>query len=230
MSDALPLQDCSICGKQNPPDVKKCEHCDSFQYKRHCVVCGGNLAAGATYCNECKSHQDWRRHIGVSQTTLALLVALVSLVTPMLKEIADFTRRHSLTTVVFQSATDKEITINALNTGKSRSLLRGFRLVSGDHRILNDAELDVVSNDSKLTVLRGDEEMSIRLKPLTGLTAHTPYDELSDSLKNLKLTLVVDVQESTGVLKERRDTFPAVRIERFILNAVPQDASQSQEP
>jgi hypothetical protein len=220
---------CTTCGNIVRQDAKKCEHCNEVQYERQCAVCGANMPYRASYCNACKSYQNWRRHIGVSQTTLALLVALISMVTPMLKEISDFARRDSNTTVAFQSATEKEITVNVLNTGKSRSLLRRFRLVSGDHRILEDADLDVVANDSKLTVLRADDEMSIRLKPLTGLTAHKPYEELSDSLRNLEMTLVIDVQESTGIVELRRHTFPAVRIERFILEAVPPDVPQDEE-
>ena len=67
----------------------------------------------------------------------------------------------------------------------------------------------------------GDEERTLRLKPLTGLKSDVPYHQLSDALKDIDMTLVVEVQESTGRV-ERVDTFSALRIERFILTHVPQ--------
>ena len=45
-----------------------------------CHACQEELKAGARKCRYCGSSQDWRRHLTFSSTVLALLVALVSVV------------------------------------------------------------------------------------------------------------------------------------------------------
>lgn len=44
--------------------------------QKPCIACGFLIPATATLCKECKSHQNWQRHLQVGQTSLALLVAL----------------------------------------------------------------------------------------------------------------------------------------------------------
>jgi len=46
--------------------------------KQPCLVCREPINKGALFCNKCNSHQDWRRHIPLSNNVLSLLVALVS--------------------------------------------------------------------------------------------------------------------------------------------------------
>jgi hypothetical protein len=46
-----------------------------------CTQCRAIIPSDARICNECKSFQDWRGYLSVSSTMLALLVALVSVVT-----------------------------------------------------------------------------------------------------------------------------------------------------
>src|SRR5688500_2359672 len=43
-----------------------------------CVVCQEPIRLGATTCIHCGSSQGWQRHLSVSSTVLALLVALIS--------------------------------------------------------------------------------------------------------------------------------------------------------
>lgn len=49
--------------------------------KVRCQSCRGIIEKGATKCIHCDSYQNWRRHINVSSTVLALLVALISVLT-----------------------------------------------------------------------------------------------------------------------------------------------------
>ena len=140
------LRRCLVCGNTIPKATRKCHYCDSREYKRLCEVCGKNLPFKAKQCIECKSYQGGlRQYFGMSQTVLALVVALLSVLTPLLKQIADYANRHSATTIAFQSTTDQEITINVMNTGRARSVLRRYWLRSKDQRVLKDAELDLVS-------------------------------------------------------------------------------------
>ena len=46
----------------------------------HCSQCRLEIPENAKFCTHCQSYQDWRRHFSVSSTVLALLTALVSVV------------------------------------------------------------------------------------------------------------------------------------------------------
>lgn len=46
-----------------------------------CRVCGEDIKASAQKCIRCDSYQDWRGRLGLSSTVLALLVALISVIT-----------------------------------------------------------------------------------------------------------------------------------------------------
>lgn len=49
-----------------------------------CFQCCNEIPANAKICTACSSFQNWRRHLNFSSTVLALLVALVSVSTPLL--------------------------------------------------------------------------------------------------------------------------------------------------
>ncbi|MEG3148237.1 hypothetical protein U1839_26620 [Sphingomonas sp. RT2P30] len=48
---------------------------------KDCPVCAERIKAGARRCRYCGSSLSWREHLGLGNTILALLVALVSVVT-----------------------------------------------------------------------------------------------------------------------------------------------------
>lgn len=54
-----------------------------------CSICGEPVQLTARKCIHCDSYLDWRRWIGLSQLTLALIIALISVITtgvPIIKE------------------------------------------------------------------------------------------------------------------------------------------------
>jgi hypothetical protein len=53
-----------------------------------CRVCKQEIKVGARKCIHCESYQDWRRHIGLGNNVLALLVALLSILTVLIPVIA----------------------------------------------------------------------------------------------------------------------------------------------
>ena len=67
----------------------------SRQAKKECVVCGEQIPATAQKCTHCEGFQDWRRHINFSATVLALLTALVSVVSTSLPNIIELLRGHN---------------------------------------------------------------------------------------------------------------------------------------
>ena len=52
-----------------------------------CRTCRKEIEPGAKKCVECDSYQDWRRFLAMGNTTLALLVALISVITAALPAI-----------------------------------------------------------------------------------------------------------------------------------------------
>lgn len=51
--------------------------------KKECIHCAHPIPANAKYCTECNNHQGWRRYMTFSGSVLALLVALISVSTPL---------------------------------------------------------------------------------------------------------------------------------------------------
>jgi hypothetical protein len=223
-SDTKP---CKMCGKDILRVALRCEHCQSLQFTTQCVVCQEYIPFNADYCNECKSYQDerrvWGRYFGVSQAMLALIVALITVLTPLLRATIDFLNRDSNTKIVFQSATLDEIMIVAMNTGLRPSSLRRSWLEPAGHDVIRKADLKIVSDDLKMmSIIPANEQVSIRFRVRTGLTATVPHSELAEKLLGRDMLIVVEVEESIGDVKERSVTVGAEQLEDFILTQVPE--------
>ena len=83
-----------------------------------CCVCHESIEIGAKKCVHCNSYQDWRRYLNLSSTMLALIVALVSVLSisiPMLKD--NFKPNNSKINILFQSDSFKNLTFIASNSG-----------------------------------------------------------------------------------------------------------------
>lgn len=44
---------------------------------KQCIQCASEIPSAARKCVHCQSLQDWRRHIDIGNTSLALLIALL---------------------------------------------------------------------------------------------------------------------------------------------------------
>ena len=83
-----------------------------------CVVCKESIRQSARKCVHCESYQGWRRHIAVGDAFLALLVALVSVLSlslPIFREI--YSSNNSEVRVTFQDAQGRYLFMIASNTG-----------------------------------------------------------------------------------------------------------------
>jgi hypothetical protein len=95
----------------------------------NCVVCFEKIHPRAKKCIHCDSFQDWRRHINFGSTVLALLVALVSVLSlsiPVLKDA--LTIPNSKIIFSYQSVRNDVINVIASNTGEEAGSIvdRGF--------------------------------------------------------------------------------------------------------
>ncbi|HEX8409550.1 MAG TPA: hypothetical protein VF883_11830 [Thermoanaerobaculia bacterium] len=85
-----------------------------------CVACGLPIKGGVTKCVHCGSLQGWRRHITTGNTFLALLVALVSVLTmsaPVLRDA--FRSRNSKVSVTYAGTQGDYLFLVASNDGRS---------------------------------------------------------------------------------------------------------------
>lgn len=83
-----------------------------------CTTCLEPIKPGAKKCLRCDSYQDWRRHLSISSSVLALLVALVSVLTfaiPVFKSAT--TPKDSSIQVSLQRIVDDDIYLLATNSG-----------------------------------------------------------------------------------------------------------------
>lgn len=83
-----------------------------------CIVCAHPIPEAAKFCIHCENHQGWfRRNIGVGETTLALLVALVAAIGAAIPPIGALFSRPSAsivqTSVVFTDGSLKVVMANA---------------------------------------------------------------------------------------------------------------------
>lgn len=96
---------------------------------RRCPDCLEQVPYKVRICPNCKAYQDWRRYFGFGQTTLALLVALISVATPFVQTVPNlFRSRGSDISILMESATDRELSLIARNDGRSSGVMRAIEL------------------------------------------------------------------------------------------------------
>jgi hypothetical protein len=87
-----------------------------------CAVCRESIKQGAKKCIRCGSALDWRRWLGVSETTLALLVALISVIGSTGPRIIElFTYKHSDLRLVLRPTDYQHLQLDAWNQGNTTS-------------------------------------------------------------------------------------------------------------
>jgi hypothetical protein len=96
-----------------------------------CAVCKEPIQAGALKCIHCESYLDWRGYLAVSQTTLALLIALISVVSSMVPPLVDWMSRHysDIHAEVRQPYLDR-LEISVANTGNRPGMLVSVSLAA----------------------------------------------------------------------------------------------------
>lgn len=83
-----------------------------------CGVCSEQVPDTAKFCTHCNHYLDWRRWLSMSQTTLSLLVALVSVIGAMGPAIVQaFRADNSKVKATFQSFVGGKVLMIVSNTG-----------------------------------------------------------------------------------------------------------------
>jgi hypothetical protein len=222
---------CRVCGHPMPADATYCTECKYVRavvYK-NCRVCSARMPEDADRCNACSSFQDWRRHVPHSTTTLALLTALVTALSPALQQLSNVMNRHSDTSFIVSGATPQFITLTVANTGRSASLLRSFRLTF-DGLPLEDVELRVILKDQeegRMYIAPGTKVVHVRASGVAQTGRLTKLDIAKLLTIERTITLTVQIKESddpaNGPWTEVPAVIPAAFLRPYLLEAILDD-------
>lgn len=98
-----------------------------------CKVCREDIKLGAKKCTHCNSYQDWRRLVAVSSSVLALLVALVSVISTTLPHLSEiFVEEFSNVNIQAHSIKSQYIEVVAYNSGNKEAFFNTATLSAED--------------------------------------------------------------------------------------------------
>jgi hypothetical protein len=96
-----------------------------------CSVCREPIRRGARKCIHCNSMLDWRGWLGISETALALLVALVTVVGASApRVVALLTHKYSDVRLSYYQVNGQFLQLTAWNQGNSNGLLLSAKIVA----------------------------------------------------------------------------------------------------
>lgn len=179
-----------------------------------CKQCKNDIPAGARICSKCSSYQDWRIFIPFSNTALALLAALISVMgiaAPAIYKLIHTPKSNAyLSMPSFEGTT---LRIVAVNTGDApASLIRAWI----DSEYLAAATKVRLRNDSDAIIQPGHKLITFDLVPL--------LDE-DDSYRSSLEMLAYVIQKKSGPRTEIR--FHLLQSDGgFAVQAVSVDAGQ----
>lgn len=224
-----PTKPCEVCGLPIPATAIKCKECKSAQRGKDCVHCGASIPGKATVCSECDGYQDWRRRVPVSQMTLALLVAVFSVIGASFPYAVKFINLRSQTSGFFlETAIDKTltnsdersvITARLTNDGGRASEAKGARIDFG-LAALPPATLEIMNRNSSVVPAGGTSDIRLFVYGLktkqppganvTEQQSNAARADLALALCSAKVTLFVSVRERSrlGRLESPKDLEP----------------------
>ncbi|EPV9122369.1 hypothetical protein ACWAUT_005495 [Pseudomonas aeruginosa] len=175
--DSTPLQQASI-----PAGDSILDSCN----EQLCKQCQNLIPNNAQICTKCNAYQDWRRYIPFSNTALALLTALISVIgiaSPVLYKIVHTPRSEA--TLAMPSVDGTTLRIIALNKGDApASLIRAwvdseYLAAATKVRLRNDADALIQPGSKLLTfdvipLLDEDDSFRSSLEMLTHINSGSP--------------------------------------------------------
>lgn len=143
---------CWACRSPMDRDAERCPACGELQSGVECRACRALLPPRAKVCRECKSLQIFDGYLQVGQATLALVIALVSVlgaVGPQLKELFETGRTELVFEVDRLQDNDEEIVLFVQNLGTVPGYAKsvGFEIPG-----LRTRDLQFVSDRAQRTI------------------------------------------------------------------------------
>jgi predicted nucleic acid-binding Zn ribbon protein len=225
---AKSAQPCKWCGTAlEKPDAKRCAKCDLWQGDGRCCVCKEPIPDDAKYCNACKSFQSRWRYVSLGQATLALVTALLAVLSAVLPQVRDFLNRNSDTSFVVASCTRDVVLLSVANTGRSASVLQRFAMSFGDLP-LETVPLRVVPEDrekGRTYIAPGTSILRLQAAGITRTRAVNKPQVAAMLTDARTVTLMVWIKESddpaAGPWTKVPATVPASFVREFVLGRIP---------
>jgi RNA polymerase subunit RPABC4/transcription elongation factor Spt4 len=156
---------CPNCGSFLPASARYCKNCGTYQgANKECVSCGGYIPKRARICPKCNSVQAFRGLVNVSQVTLSLLIALLSvigIVGPALK--GYLTPNRSRTSLELIELDDElRLRLLASNSGNRPSYLRSITIEFKEFPKANQVLL--IDGDANNRLLKPGEQQLLLLQ------------------------------------------------------------------
>lgn len=212
-SPARPPKPCLKCKSETGGEAK-CPVCGALQPNaKPCRICRELINFDSKYCNTCKSYQGLFRYVSLSQTMVALLAAVLSLLLALIPQVDNFLRRESNTSFTVVGADSDAIYVRVMNSGRKPSIIRNCSLAIAG--VKDSITLDLLNKDTHdaKNVIGPASEATVGLTA-TG-TSSIPLD-------TTLVTLEMNIDESSGA-RVKREQFPAKRIREFFLGKKPSE-------
>ena len=110
-----------------------------------CVMCAESIPIAARMCKHCDAYQDWRKWISTSQATLALVVALVSVLGSAGPTIVKAVRgENSQLTATYQSIIERRALFIVANAGsRPGSISNPVLQIASDNQSAGEASIRI---------------------------------------------------------------------------------------
>ncbi|WP_298517481.1 hypothetical protein [uncultured Kordia sp.] len=146
--------------------------------KKKCKYCKSDIDKQASYCTHCSHYQNWRRFFKASNSTLALFIALITVLTstlPILNKM--FEKEKTSLTFSFLESTDGNFDILVTNEGNKRGIIGSVKLklsISKKNDQYEELSLTLGSNPR---IIEPNAAFKINLSPPTN-TSFDPFKYL----------------------------------------------------
>lgn len=138
---------------------------------RNCPECCETIKMGAKRCKHCQAQLTWLRHISLSSTTLALLVALISVMTTFTNKIYDiFKKPNSEVSLSAASVQSNMIATNITNIGDRPGWLSEASVtivVDLENYGITELEIELqpIGNNFPISIYTNSEQFYFRKMP-----------------------------------------------------------------
>jgi hypothetical protein len=175
------------------------------------------MLTGAKKCTECDEWRSWRRYVPASQTGLALMLALISIVSIVGPPFIRWMWPDSDTHVYIVSSEFKNLQAAISNTGRRPSVLRSYWVSFDVPNFPPKTEMGLVAGKSVL--IPGDNDIvTLNLKQFA--IPKSSQSAITEWIKTGHVTLRVVVKESNNInagdATPRLDVIEARYLEEWI--------------
>lgn len=177
-----------------------------------CPVCREPIQKGARKCIHCSSMIDWRGWLGISETALALLVALVTVLgatTPRIVEL--FTHKYADVRLNYYQVSGGLLELTAWNQGNRNGLLLSAKIIAKGHDGKELAEINL-DNTTPSPIVAGQTVSSsaFRVPPAQVIEfLEWPHKDIQS------VSLIANVAEFGKAPGTRPVDIPLVEFRRF---------------